>query len=72
MGFRDSLITMLEYCIAESLVRFGETPLIRLSDEELERPYFINITDVYGENIVYSYKKFMEIINSKGLDGFVF
>ncbi len=72
MGFRDSLITILEYCIAQSLVRFGDTPLVRLSDEDIEPPYFENVTDAYSENIVYSYEKFIEIINSKGLDGFVF
>ncbi|MBE7709378.1 MAG: hypothetical protein E7Z93_02900 [Cyanobacteria bacterium SIG32] len=72
MGFKDSITSMLKFCIENSLVKFDNQPLTRLTNETSREPYFINITDSYGENIMYSYDKFMEIINSKGLDGFAF
>ncbi len=72
MGFKDSITSMLKFCIENSLVKFDNQPLARLTNETSREPYFINITDSYGENIMYSYDKFMEIINSKGLDGFAF
>ena len=72
MGFIDNTILMLKYCIDNSLVRFGDTPLLRLTDDDFGEPYFVNITEVFGNNTLYSYEKFIEIINSKGLDGFAF
>ena len=72
MGFKDSLTLILQFCIDNSLVRFGDTPLIRLNANGNNELPFINITDSYGDNIIYSFDKFMEIINSKGLDGFAF
>lgn len=72
MGFRKSIIAMLKHCIEESLVRYEDVPLARLSYPERRTPYVINITDADGSNVMYSYDRFIEIFSTKGLDGFAF
>ena len=63
---------MLMQCVDDLSLKDNVIPLSRLSFSGRKNPLVIKITDGYGNNIVYSYQRFIEIIDSMGLDGFAF
>ena len=66
---------MLLHCIDGSMTFDIGVPLERLSYSQRindDATQIIRISDSSGNNIIYTFDRFIQMIDSKGLDGFAF
>ena len=72
MGFRKSILIMLMHCINNLQTKNCDIPLLRLSYTKQSGSTAVKVIDVNGNDICYTYNRFLEIFDTKGLDGFAF